>query len=126
LRWTESGLRGCRKCPGRERAEGRIRWITHDEEDHVCCACWRQWGEHEAAAFVTVLIDTGMRRGELLRLQPEDVDGSLGPALEDEDQSLARSVPLTDRAKDALAGRLPWRLDEVKLRRVWDQAASKR
>jgi integrase len=107
------------KMPWQRESEGRIRWITEDEEARMQ-QLLETWGEHEAAAFVTVLIDTGMRRGELLRLQPEYVDGQWARLWKTKTK-LARSVPLTDRAKAALSDRLPWRLDEVKLRKVWDR-----
>jgi integrase len=107
------------KMPWKRESEGRIRWVTLDEEARMLHLL-SSWGEHNAAAFLTVLIETGMRRGELLRLQPEDVDGQWARLWKTKTK-FARSVPLTARAQEALADRLPWRLDAVKLRRVWDR-----
>ncbi|MDN8037419.1 tyrosine-type recombinase/integrase [Burkholderia vietnamiensis] len=102
--------------------EGRVRWITAEEEI-LMFGCLAKWGEDEVARFIAVLLDTGMRRGELLKLQPKDVDGPWVRLWVNKTKK-ARSVPLTERAEAALAVGLPFRLDENKLRQVWDKLRS--
>lgn len=97
--------------------EGRIRWLTEEEEFTMFALLW-MWGEDEVARFLTASIDTGMRRSELLNLEAKDVDGPWVRLWVNKTKK-ARSVPLTERAQAALASGLPFKLDENDLRRVW-------
>jgi len=97
--------------------EGRVRWLTPEEEDRMF-GFLRAWGEDEVARFLTVLLDTGMRRGELLNLEAKNVDGPWVRLWVNKTKK-ARSVPLTERAQAELAYGLPFKLDENKLRQVW-------
>jgi integrase len=95
---------------------GRVRWLTAEEEaamfGHLLV-----WGEAEVARFLTVLIDTGMRRSELLKLEAKDIQGPWVRLWVNKTKQ-ARSVPLSERAQQALdAG--PFSLTEADLRRVW-------
>lgn len=96
---------------------GRVRWLTHGEEE-VMLGLLEAWGEHEVSRFLTVLLDTGMRRGELLNLQQKDVQGHWVRLWVNKTKK-ARSVPLTERAQAALESGLPFELDVSKLRQVW-------
>lgn len=98
--------------------EGRIRWVSKEEETTMF-SLLESWGEEEVAAFIRVLLETGMRRGELLSAQPEQVDGRWLRLWKTKTKK-ARSVPLNDKALAALEGRLPWKINESKLRVVWD------
>jgi integrase len=98
--------------------DGRIRWVTPQEEQSMM-SLLKDWEEDEVAAFLTVLIETGMRRGELLRLQPKDVEEGRWAHLWITKTKKSRSVPLTPKAANVLQDHLPWSLDEVKLRSVW-------
>jgi integrase len=84
-------------------SQGRIRWITDAEETKMLefLNC-----EPEVKRFVTVLIDTGLRRGELLQLQAKDVDG-LWIRLWTTKSKVARSVPLTERLRLSLQKAYP-------------------
>jgi integrase len=97
--------------------EGRVRWLTADEEKQMF-ALLAEWGETEVARFLTVSIDTGMRRGELLNLEAKDVQGPWVRLWVNKTKK-ARSVPLTERAEAALGAGLPFQLDANKLRVVW-------
>ncbi|MEX3935060.1 tyrosine-type recombinase/integrase [Paraburkholderia phymatum] len=97
--------------------DGRVRWLTLDEEERMF-RFLKEWGEDEVARFLIVLLDTGMRRGELLNLEPKDVDGPW-VRLWVNKTGKARSVPLTERSQRELAYGLPFKLDERKLRTVW-------
>lgn len=100
----------------KEEAEGRIRWITEAEEKTMMEFLE---SEPEVKRFVTVLMDTGLRRGELLRLQPQDVDGPWVRLWVSKTKK-PRSVPLSERAQELLTQGLPFQLDKNKLRKVWD------
>jgi integrase len=99
--------------------EGRIRWLSDDEE-FAMFYLLHLWGEVEVARFLAASVDTGMRRGELLKLEAKDVHGSWVRLWVNKTKK-ARSVPLTERAQAALALGLPFQLNEYKLRQVWDK-----
>lgn len=96
--------------------EGRIRWLTVTEEVQMF-ALLGAWGEVEVARFLTVSIDTGMRRSEILNLQEKDVDGHWVRLWVNKTKK-ARSVPLTERAQLALSSGT-FDLNENKLRAIW-------
>src|SRR5262245_59856671 len=57
--------------------QGRIRWLEPDEEAPLLAAC-RTSRNKQLAAMVTVAMETGLRRGELLGLTWDRVDMSRG------------------------------------------------
>lgn len=59
--------------PRRRVPVARLRYLTKDQE-RAPVSTLRQWSLDDAADAVEVLIDTGMRCGELDRLTAEDVD----------------------------------------------------
>lgn len=76
-------------------AENRIRWLTAEEEAAV--VRWAKWyGWDEVADLVTVLIDTGLRISEALRLTFGDADGGWLRVWSTKNGK-PRSVPMTDR-----------------------------
>lgn len=96
----------------------RVRWVSEKEEETML-ALLASWGEHEIARFITVLIDTGMRRGELLALKEKDVDGDWIRLWTSKTKG-ARSIPLSERAKACLAqGMFEIKLGD--LRSVWQK-----
>jgi integrase len=99
--------------------EGRIRWLSTTEEVQMF-ALLDEWQCHEEARFITVLLETAMRRGELLDAQASQVDGEWLRLWKTKTKK-ARSVPLSPRAQAALKDALPWKLDENRLRQVWDR-----
>ncbi len=81
---------------------GRIRWITDTEEETIL-RLLTQWGKGEQAQFCSLLLETGMRTGELYALEARDCD------LANEMLSIwkskngdARSIPMTTLAKSIL------------------------
>ena len=61
------------KMPWQQEGEGRIRWIT-EEEEHKLDGLLRSYGRDDVADLVYCAIRTGMRRGELLGLTERDVE----------------------------------------------------
>jgi integrase len=88
------------KVTWRSEDNSRVRWISNSEEVQML-SLLESWGEHEIARFITVLIDTGMRRGELLALKEKDIDGDWIRLWTSKTKG-ARSIPLSERAKEAL------------------------
>lgn len=97
----------------------RVRWLKPAEEKELL---WRL--PEDISAFCEVLIHTGMRRGELLRLKPEDIDGNYA-RLWVTKTGKARSVPLTDRAKELMLQWVPFKLDEKRINREWNKVKKK-
>ena len=90
------------KLPERQ---GRIRWLTVEEEDEVA-AQLRHHGRPRMADLVHFLADTGMRVGEALRLTWEDItesDGMTIATVWESKSGQSRSVPLTKRVQKLLA-----------------------
>jgi integrase len=81
----------------REREEGgRVRWLSREEEAGVL-AHLRGGGHTLMADLVVVLVDTGLRLGEALRLRPSDVQGGKAHVWVSK-SGKPRTVPLTARA----------------------------
>lgn len=106
------------KVGGERESEGRIRWLTDTEEKQMF-SLLESWGEHEAARFIRVSIETGMRRGELLSLKPSQVDLPWIRLWITKTRK-ARSIPLTEKAQEALRGFQGWSLTQGQLRTVWE------
>ena len=105
---------------------GRIRWITCEEEFTLLRA-FRNSAHPDMADFTEVLLDTGMRTGELMKLDRRDVDLKRAAVrLWDTKNGRARSVPLTHRASDALRRRAVgggislWSFEKPQFRRAWN------
>ena len=96
------GVRAKPKFPRCKEAVGRIRFLTGTEEDLVLHDLG-QWGKDEERDAVAVLIDTGIRTGELLRLETRDVDFKGGVInIWQTKAGLPRSVPMTQRVRETL------------------------
>jgi integrase len=102
---------------GEPEGDGRIRWIT-PEEEALMFGLLEKWGEHEVSKFILVAMHTGMRRGELLELKPSHIDQGW-VRLWKTKTKVARSVPLTKGAQEALKDFKGWSIDVGDLRRVW-------
>ena len=82
--------------------EGRMRWIN-EEEEQAMLAKFEEIGRDDVADFCKVLVDTGLRTGELFKLCGRDVDAEARVVyLWDTKNGKSRSVPLTSRAMDAI------------------------
>lgn len=126
------GLAEPLKLP-RQRKEpvGRIRQFSIEEEQALI-AYLNVIGEEDIAEAVAVLIDTGMRRGELLNVRPSDVDSETNTLLiygvegKGTKNGEVRSVPMTKRVRAILKGRkrgaVCFELSERELRTAWEKA----
>lgn len=94
----------------------RIRWLSKEEETQLLSLLPQPY-----SAFCEILIHTGMRRGELLNLQKEDVDGDYARLWKTKTKK-ARSVPLSDRAKELIEQYVPFTIELSPLRTAWLKA----
>jgi integrase len=84
--------------------QGRIRWLEPDEEHRLLAAC-AQSQNTSLLAIVTVALETGLRKGELLGLTWDRVDLSRGVIrLEVTKSGRRREVPMRQAVYDVLAG----------------------
>jgi integrase len=94
--------------------EGRIRWLEADEEDRLLAAC-RASRNSQLAQIVTVALETGMRKSELMNLSWDRVDLSRGVIrLEITKSGRRREVPMRQAVYDSLSA-----MPELRLGRVW-------
>jgi integrase len=109
-----------RKTP----APHRVRWLSPDEEQKVFAAIETadyliaRKHREEMSALTRILIDTGMRRGEVLGLKPENIDGDW-VRLWKTKNGKARSVPLTPKAKELLLKHVPFEIKDHQVHRFW-------
>src|SRR5262245_48605317 len=91
--------------------EGRLRFLSEDEAARLLAKC-RESGEHPVAscrspyleAIVTVALNTGMRRGEVLGLAWERIDFARGVIqLERTKSGRRRDVPMNRAVYDVLS-----------------------
>lgn len=112
------------KLPLEKEFSGRIRYLTREEEAKLK-SLMVQFNAPEDAECVTVLVDTGLRCGELRRMQGRDIaNGMVTNWINKGDRP--RSIPLTPRALAIIEARMvkhptgrlfPYRKDW--LRRTW-------
>tara|TARA_R110002110_G_scaffold383869_2_gene595341 strand:+ start:207 stop:1214 length:1008 start_codon:yes stop_codon:yes gene_type:complete len=91
------------KLERKREPQGRIRWLTYDEEETLV-AKFRELERNDMADLIIVLIDTGMRVGEALRLQWRDIDNGLISVWVNKSDN-PRSIPMTARVKELLESR---------------------
>lgn len=109
----------------------RIRYLSTDEEQ-LLASLMIQWNQPAVLDAITVLIDTGMRVGELLTLEVKDVDLKENIiSIWVNKGDLPRSVPMTQRVREIIAGRCAasrglvfYNLTRETLRYYWDRARS--
>lgn len=119
------------KVGRRKESQGRIRFLADAEEKELLRLA-AQWERHDHVDAFTVLVDTGLRVGELFALQRRDIDLqrktlTVWEAKGDQPGTL----PLTDRAVAVLRrrflshpdGLFPY--DQWWLRHTWDQIRAK-
>lgn len=101
----------------------RIRWYT-DEEQHQIIQGLVAIDKPEYAGIVAVLLDTGMRVGELFELEWSNIQGNL-IVLDKTKNFSARSIPMTPAVQDILewnrsysTGPFKWTTYDS-LRNVW-------
>lgn len=82
--------------------KGRVRYLS-DEEEATLIATLEHFGQAKVARLVEFLIDTGLRRGEWLRLIWRDYDRDHSTiTLWDTKNDDARTIPLTERSRRLL------------------------
>ncbi len=85
--------------------QGRLRWFTDDEEKAILSTL-KLWSKEAERDLFIFLADTGARAGEVRRLRWADVEkGDRAVTFWITKTDQARTVPLTSRAKEALARR---------------------
>lgn len=128
------GLSAMPKMPKlRKEPVGRIRQITPEEEDTML-GLFRQLGQDDVADAVSVLIDTGMRCGELWNVRADDVDlkGNVlliyGVEGKGTKNGTYRSVYMTNRVAEIMKRRSnkpkPFDHNNTWLRHPWDRVRS--
>ncbi len=111
---------------------GRERFLTREEEERLL-AILEHWGKLDIRDAVIVLLDTGMRCGELLRIRREDLDFTQSKhgivTLWETKTDRPRSCPMTTRVAKVMRRRLAKSDDErlfpytdAWLRHTWDRA----
>jgi integrase len=105
------------KIDRKKEPEHRIRYITEEEEEGMI-AYFNHIGQPDMADIVAVGVDTGMRRGEILKMAKRDLSDSLITLWETKGGK-PRSIPLTTRAKEILNRRAEGLEREDKLFKDW-------
>ena len=103
----------------RREERGRTRWLTNEEE-YQLISTLRAFDYADVADLCIVAIDTGCRLGELLGVQHQLNGDRLHLWKTKNDKP--RTVPLTPRAQAILEARLPWSINEKRLRTAWEKA----
>ncbi len=108
----------------------RLRWLSQEEEASFH-TLFRLWGKDMHADALVVLVDTGLRNGELWRLEGRDVDlGGDFLTVWTNKTDLPRSIPMTKRVRAIIEkrvevygqGRLFPGLTNPAFRLVWERA----
>jgi len=81
-------------------SEGRVRWFTEDEESLLIASAASAVSQ-DFARFLEVLVDTGARVSEALRLRVSDIEGGYAKFYGTK-SGKNRAIPLTARASAAL------------------------
>lgn len=97
------GLSRKPKIPKRKEPVGRTRFITLEEEKQIEFLLSR-WGAVDLSDALVVLLDTGLRLGELLRLRPADVTGNVLTVWVTKGD-MPRSIPMTKRVAETVERR---------------------
>lgn len=104
--------------PWREQSRTRLRWLKGNEEVELLVRL-----PPDVRAFCTILIDTGMRRGELLKVTKENLDGDFIRLWPDQTKTKKeRTIPLSPRAKLLAYQWIPFKMNLNRIRWSWDKA----
>lgn len=123
------GMKRKPKIERKKETQGRIRYLTAEEEvlALTTLALWSKDDHHDA--FV-VLVDTGIRMGELFRIEARDIDFRHNMlSVWQTKADLPRSVPMTKRVRAVLerrakAGGKLFDYDHPWFRHTWDRLRS--
>ncbi len=93
------------KIERKEESPGRVRWFTDDEELKILSWCFEN-DQYDLGDIYVFLVDSGLRRGEALKLDWSDVaDGEWIHVLESK-SGHTRDVPMTSRIRSILKKRV--------------------
>lgn len=93
------------ELPWQKEGQGRIRWFTPEEEAQIL-RLLALWGEEEERDLFIFLADTGARLGEAFKLRwPDIARGDRSATFWETKAGNSRTVPLTERARQAVARR---------------------
>jgi len=92
------------KIHRQQERNGRIRYVTPEEEIQIM-ATLDHWHLPDLKDSISVLIDTGLRRSELGKLKPKDVEGAVVEVW-DGKGNIDRTVPMTKRVKEIMKRRV--------------------
>lgn len=113
------------KMERKKEPENRIRYITPEEEKRMH-EYFRHIGRDDMSDLVVVATDTGLRIGELIRIEGRDINEKVLSIWRTKN-GRARSVPLTERASEVLERRSGEPTDLIfgewnhsRIRHYWD------
>jgi integrase len=82
----------------------RLHYLSMDQCNNLLEACFAS----HIRAMVTIALHTGMRRGEILNLEEQDIDfGSGSITIRDSKNGQPRHVPMDSTVRDLLSGYIP-------------------
>lgn len=105
---TRGGAVARPKMPRQKEGKGRVRWVTDDEEQKMLTVL-HQWGMDDVRDVILVLMDTGMRQGELWKVEERDLDlkHSRGRIhIWENKADHPRTIPMTTRVREIIERRL--------------------
>ncbi len=92
--------------PRRKESQGRIRYITPEEETQMLTLL-TQWSMTDMIDCVIVLVDTGVRTGELRAIEERDVDWRTNRiSIWENKTDHPRSIPMTERVQEVIRRRM--------------------
>ncbi len=100
------GLAAKPAIPRQKEAKGRVRWLSAEEEAEAFTYL-KEWGKHDHIDMLTVLLDTGLRLGELFPVTPKDISldtRMIGNWVTKSGE--ARSIPMTGRVYEIIKRRM--------------------
>ncbi len=115
------------KLERRPEGEGRIRWLTLDEEKTIL-GLFKQWGKDDHHDVTAFLLDTGCRPSEAYKLTSNDVNFTTGTiTFWTTKNGKPRSIPMTLRVREILKKRTkdtlrPFPYNDSWMRNQWDRA----
>jgi integrase len=103
--------------PWKDPGQHRIRWVKPEEEQALMSKM-----PDDIRAFCEILLHTGMRRGELLSLTKENIDGDFIRLWKTKNKK-SRSVPMTPHVKELVEKWVPFNtIGLSRLRHHWMMA----
>ena len=96
-------LRHKPKIHRQKEPQGRMRFVSPEEELQIMHTL-DQWSQIDLKDSITVLLDTGIRRSELGRIEEVDIQPDVINLWRTKNE-LDRSVPMTERVKEIMARR---------------------